>query len=140
MRDLRSEFNGQVALASAAKAKSGSPFVSAAIDLAGFEGCMIVATAGALGTEENTYTISLTDGITNAAADTPAAGYLVGAAVHEYHPSGPAIDTSSTVKLASYIGGKRWIKVILTVAGSGTGSGVIGINVIRGKAKYSPVA
>ena len=77
MRDLRSDYNGTVALAFAAKAKSGSPFTSAAIDLNGFEGCMIVATAGALGTEVDTYTVSLTDGATNAAADTPVAGYPV---------------------------------------------------------------
>ena len=139
MRDLRSDFNGTVALASGAKAKSGSPFTSAAIDLNGFEGCMIVATAGALGAQENTYTVSLTDGETNAAADTPVAGYLIGSIVHQVQTS-PAIDTSSTVKLASYVGGKRWIKVILTVAGGGSGSGVVGNDVIRGTAKYSPVA
>ena len=139
MRDLRSDYNGTVALASGAKAKSGSPFTSAAIDLNGFQGCMIVATAGALGTEVDTYTVRLTDGATSAAADTPVSGYLVGSIVHEYSSS-PAVDTSSTVKLAAYIGGKRWIKVILTVAGSGTGSGVTGISVIRGKAKYAPVA
>jgi len=140
MRDLRSDFNGTIALAFAAKAKSGSPFTSAAIDLNGFEGCMIVATAGALGTEVDTYTVSCTDGATNAAADTPVAGYLLGSAVHQYATTPVAIDTSSTVKLASYVGGKRWIKVILTVAGSGTGSGVVGIDVIRGHPKYSPVA
>ena len=140
MRDLRSDFNGTIALAFAAKAKSGSPFTSAAIDLNGFEGCMIVATAGALGTEVDTYTVSLTDGATNAAADTPVAGYLLGSIVHQYATTPVAIDTSSTVKLASYVGGKRWIKVILTVAGSGTGSGVVGIDVIRGHPKYSPVA
>jgi len=140
MRDLRSDYNGTIALAFAAKAKSGSPFTSAAIDLNGFEGCMIVATAGALGTEVDTYTVSCTDGATNAAADTPVAGYLLGSAVHQYATTPVAIDTSSTVKLASYVGGKRWIKVILTVAGSGTGSGVVGIDVIRGHPKYSPVA
>ena len=140
MRDLRSDYNGTIALAFAAKAKSGSPFTSAAIDLNGFEGCMIVATAGALGTEVDTYTVSLTDGATNAAADTPVAGYLLGSIVHQYATTPVAIDTSSTVKLASYVGGKRWIKVILTVAGSGTGSGVVGIDVIRGHPKYSPVA
>ena len=140
MRDLRSEYNGTIALALAAKAKSGSPFTSAAIDLNGFSGCMIVATAGALGTEVNTYTVSCTDGATNAAADTPVSNYLIGSAVHQYATTPVAIDTSSTVKLAAYVGGKRWIKVILTVAGSGTGSGVVGINVIRGKAKYAPVA
>ena len=140
MRDLRSDFNGTIALASAAKAKSGSPFTSAAIDLNGFDGCMIVATAGALGTQVNTYTVSITDGATNAAADTPVAGYLIGSCVHEYATTPAAIDTSSTVKLAAYVGGKRWIKVILTVAGAGTGSGVIGIDVIRGHPKYSPVA
>lgn len=138
MRDLRSDYSGTIALASAAKAKSGSPFTSAAIDLNGFQGCMIVAAAGALGTEVDTYTVSLTDGATNAAADTPVAGYLIQSIVHQYATTPVGIDTSSTVKLASYVGGKRFIKVILTVAGSGTGSGVIGINVIRGKAKYAP--
>jgi hypothetical protein len=140
MRDLRSDFNGTIALALAAKAKSGSPFTSSAIDLAGFEGCMLEFTAGALGTEVNTYTLTITDGDTNAAADTPVTGYMIGTPVHQYATTPAAIDTSSTVKLASYIGGKRWIKVILTVAGTGTGSGVCGVNVIRGHAKHAPVA
>jgi len=139
MRDLRSDFNGTVALASGAKAKASSPFTSAAIDLLGFDACMIVATSIALGTQVNTYTVTITDGATSAAADTPVAGYLIGSIVHEYNSS-PAVDTSSTVKLAAYVGGKRYIKVILTVAGAGTGSGIVGIDVIRGHPKYSPVA
>jgi hypothetical protein len=137
---MRSDYNGTIALALAAKAKSGSPFTSSAIDLAGFDGCMLVFTAGALGTEVNTYTLSCTHGDTNAAAEMPPAGYLIGTPVHQYATTPLAIDTSSTVKLASYVGGKRWIKVILTVVGSGTGSGVVGVNVIRGHPKYSPVA
>ena len=138
MRD-QSNFSGVIALALAAKAKSGSPFTSSAIDLNGFEGCMLVFTAGALGTEVNTYTLTITDGATNAAADTPAAGYLRGTAVHEYATTPVAIDTSSTVKISSYIGGKRWIKVILTVAGSGSGSGVVGVEVVKALPKHAPI-
>jgi len=139
MRDQARDFNGAIALAFAAKAKSGSPFTSSAIDLNGFEGCSLVFTAGALGTEINTYTLTVTDGATNAAADTPATA-LLGNAVHQYATTPTAIDTSSTVKISSYIGGKRFIKVILTVAGSGTGSGVVGVDVIRGHPKHSPVS
>jgi len=138
MRD-QSNFSGAVAHAFAAKAKSGSPFTSSAIDLNGYEGCSLIFTAGALGTEINTYTLTITDGDTNAAADTPAVG-LLGSAVHEYATTPVAIDSSNTVKIASYIGGKRWIKVILTVAGSGTGSGVVGVVVLKGHPKYQPVA
>jgi|GEM_PF-1705455 len=136
MRD-QSNFVGEIALALAAKAKASSPFTSSAIDLDGFDGCTLVFEAGALGTQVNTYTISVTDGATNAAADTPATA-LLGDAVHEYDDS-PAVDTSSTVKVASYVGGKRYIKVILTVAGAGTGSGVCGVTVLKGHPKYQPV-
>ena len=137
MRD-QSNFKGEIALAPAAKAKSGSPFTSSAIDLAGYEGCSLVFHAGALGTEVNTYTLTVTDGATNAAADTPATA-LLGDAVHEYHTSPTTYDTSSTVAVSSYVGGKRYIKVILTVAGAGTGSGVVGIDVLKGHPAYSPV-
>ena len=65
MRDQR-HFVGAIAHAFAAKAKSGSPFTSAAIDLKGFNGCTLVFTAGALGTEVDTYTLTVTDGDTNA--------------------------------------------------------------------------
>jgi hypothetical protein len=139
MRDQRN-FSGTIALALAAKAKSGSPFTSSAIDLSGYDGCTLVFTAGALGTEIDTYVLTITDGDTNAAADTPVAGYLLGTATHQYATTPVAIDTSSTVKISSYVGGKRWIKVILTVAGSGTGSGVVGVDVLKGHAKYQPVA
>lgn len=138
MRDQR-DFSGAIAHAFAAKAKSGSPFTSSAIDLNGFDGCTLVFTAGALGTEVNTYTLTVTDGDTNAAADTPATA-LLGNAVHQYATTPVAIDSSSTVKVSSYVGGKRWIKVILTVAGSGTGSGVVGVVVLKGHPKHSPVA
>jgi hypothetical protein len=138
MRDQR-HFSGVIAHALAAKAKASSPFTSAAIDLSGFEGCTLVFTAGALGTQVNTYTLTVTDGDTDAAADTPAVG-LLSNAVHEYATTPVAIDSSNTVKVASYIGGKRWIKVILTVAGSGTGSGVVGVDVLKGHPKRSPVA
>lgn len=137
MRD-QSNFKGAIALDFAAKAKSGSPFTSSAIDLSGYEGCSLVFTAGALGTQVNTYTLTVTDGDTNAAADTPATA-LLGDAVHEYHTSPTTYDTSNTVAVSSYIGGKRWIKVILTVAGAGTGSGVVGVVVLKGHPKYQPV-
>lgn len=136
MRD-QSNFVGVIALAEAAKAKSGSPFTSSAIDLLGFEGCTLVFDAAALGAEINTYTLTVTDGATSAAADTPATA-LLGDAVHT-KSSEPAVDTSSTVKVSSYIGGKRYIKVILTVAGSGTGSGVVGVTVLKGHPAYQPV-
>lgn len=138
MRDS-SNFVGTIALALAAKAKSGSPFTSSAIDLAGYEGATLIFTAGALGTEVNSYTISCLDGSTNAAADTPVSGYLLGSAVHNYHNVGGSDDTSSTVKIASYIGAKRWIKVVLTVTGAGTGSGVVGVTVLKGRAHFEPV-
>lgn len=134
----QSNFVGTIALALAAKAKSGSPFTSSAIDLNGYEGCTLVFEAGALGSEINTYTISVTDGATNAAADTPATD-LLGDTVHQYATTPVAIDTSSTIKVASYVGGKRYIKVIITVAGSGTGSGVCGVTVLKGQPKYQPV-
>ena len=137
MRDQR-HFSGTIALALAAKAKSGSPFTSSAIDLNGYDGCTLVFTAGALGTEVDIYTLTVTDGATNAAADTPATA-LLGDVTHEYATTPVAIDTSSTVAVSSYIGGKRWIKVILTVTGSGTGSGVAGVTVLKGRPKYQPV-
>ena len=137
MRD-QSNFVGAIALAPAAKAKSGSPFTSSAIDLAGFDGCTLVIHAGALGTEVNSYTVTVTDGDTNTAASTPATA-LLGDTVHNYHNVGGSDDTSSTVKVASYVGGKRWIKVILTVTGSGTGSGVIGVDVLKGHPAHQPV-
>lgn len=136
MRD-QSNFVGTIALALAAKAKSGSPFTSSAIDLNGYEGCTLVFTAGALGTEVNSYTLSVTDGATNTAGDTPADA-LLGDTVHSYHITGTE-DTSSTVLIASYIGNKRYIKPIITVAGSGTGSGVCGVTVIKGHPRYEPV-
>ncbi len=137
MRD-QSNFVGEIALALAAKAKSGTPFVSSAIDLNGFEGCTLVFTAAALGTEVNTYTIEVTDGVTSAAGDTPDVG-LIGDVQHEYHTSPGTYDTSGTVAVSCYVGGKRYVKISLAVAGSGTGSGVCGVTVLKGHAKYEPV-
>jgi hypothetical protein len=138
MRDS-SNYVGTIALALAAKAKTGSPFSSSAIDLYGYEGCTLVFEAAALGTQVNSYTISCTDGDTNAAADTPVTGYLLGSAVHNYHNVGGSDDTSNTVKIASYVGAKRWIKVILTVTGAGSGSGVVGVTVLKGRPHFEPV-
>jgi hypothetical protein len=139
MRDA-SNYVGTIALALAAKAKSGSPFTSSAIDLAGYDGCTLIFTAGALGTEINSYTISCTDGDTNTAASTPIVGYLLGSAVHSYHNVGGSDDTSNTVKVASYVGARRYIKVIVTVTGAGTGSGIVGVTVLKGRAHLEPVA
>lgn len=136
MRTQR-DFSGTIALALAAKAKTGSPFTSSAIDLSGYEGCTLLLEAGALGTQANLYSLTATDGDTSAAADTPAFD-LVGNATHSYHITGSE-DTSSTVAVSSYIGGRRYIKCVLTVTGAGSGSGVVGVTVLKGHPKY-PVA
>lgn len=139
MKDTYHDQKGVLGLAYAAKAKSGSPFTSAAIDLQGFEAATVFAASGELGTQENDYTFKLTECADVGGSYTDvASGDILGTAPVFDCPSGGTAAEDDTVKQFAYVGYKRYIKVVLTVAGAGTGSGIVGATVVKGHPRHAP--
>ena len=139
MKDLYHNLKGSPALNPQALAKTGSPFTGTEVNLKG-DSALIVVQAGALGTQVNTYTFELQESDVSGSGFTPVADAdLLGSEpVFEYATS-PAKDESNTIKTFGYIGIKGYLKLVVTVAGAGTGSGIIGAAVIVGDARHRPV-
>jgi hypothetical protein len=134
--DLIHNEKHSVSLPAAAYTKAGGAVDGAEIDTFGAERVLIQALSGALGAQVNVYEIELT------ASDTAGAGH---AAVPDAELIGtePTFNQavaadSNAVKLFEYVGGKRYVKANLKVpTGAGTGSGVVGANVILGGLRHS---
>jgi hypothetical protein len=139
MRDLYHGFSAALGLQAGAKAKSGSPFEGPTIDLQGFEGALVIAAAGALGTEINTYAFGLTESDEDDSGFAPVdPGDILGTPpVFEYGTAGDP-DESGDVKAFGYVGSKRYLRLTLDVAGAGTGSGIVGAVIVRGFPRHAP--
>lgn len=141
MKDLRHNLLPAVSLPAAVRAKSGGAVEGAAINLAGYEGALIEFFSGALGTEVNVYEVEIVEcdavGGTYTAVG---ADDLIGTEPTLAYSSSPALDESNTAKTVGYIGSKQFIRANLKApTGSGTGSGIVGANVIKGIARHNPV-
>jgi hypothetical protein len=141
MKDLRHSILPVVSLPAAARSKASGAVTGEAIDLASVEGALIEFFAGALGTEVNVYGIEIVECATVGGSYTAVADAdLIGTEPTLTYSSSPALDESNTVKTVAYIGSKQFIRVNLVApTGSGTGSGIVGANVLKGFARHNPV-
>jgi len=141
MKDIYHDLLPEVSLPAAAYTKAGGAVTGNVIDLAGFDGAVIEAFSGALGAQINSYELELQE------SDAAGSGFaavadadLVGTEPTFVHTDAPDVDDSSKVKTFGYIGAKRYLRVDLKVpTGAGTGSGVIGANIIKGRPRHAPV-
>lgn len=111
---------------------------SSLLDLAGYEGALIIVQVGALtGVDGSNYlTPTLQECATTADADftSVAAGNIEGAFT--------AIDAAaedSLVQVVGYKGTSRYIRVLLDYTGSGISAGIVGVIGILGKPRHAPV-
>ncbi|MFK5949266.1 MAG: hypothetical protein QM500_10920 [Methylococcales bacterium] len=125
MKDLQSKIRLAVALAIAVRTASAN---GSGIDLQGFNSAVVVLTPGTI--TDGTHTPKVQESDDDSTYTDVAATDLVGTL---------ADLTSDTVQKVGYKGNKRYIRVVLTVAGTTTG-GIYGALAVRGDADLSPVA
>lgn len=105
-------------------------------NLAGYDACMVIVHGGVVTDGTHTPKLQEADDDGNGAAGTyadVAAADLVGSFTALTSSNDPLIQK------VGYKGTKKWVRVVLTTAGSTTG-GVIGALIVRGEAGKSPVA
>jgi hypothetical protein len=102
------------------------------VDLLGYGAAAVLATVGAW--TDGTHTLKLQESSDNSTWTDVAAIDLAGA----FTPVSSAAGQNASQKV-SYIGNRRYIRAVLTVAGATTGA-VVGVLVLRGRAAVSPVA
>lgn len=127
-RDLVSNMSAVASLAPKARTTSEN---GAGVDLRDYRSAAVVVVAGAI--TDGTHTIEIQDSADNSTFAPVAAAYLQG--------TEPVLDTNDDDSLVSigYIGGKRYIRVVSTVAEATTG-GVYGALVVRGRPVSGPVS
>jgi hypothetical protein len=135
--DLRNNLLSKVSLPAAAYTKAGGAITGAAIDTAGFEKKLVECFSGDLGAQVNVYEVELTE------SDAAGSGFTA-VADADLIGTEPTFDQaaaeSNTVKTFEYVGQKRYLKANLKApTGAGTGSGVIGANIVLGGARHAPV-
>lgn len=128
MRDLSHNLGVVAALVPQVLAATDT---SAAIDLLGFDSAMLVVNTGAIASAGN-FTAKLQESDTTTSGDFTdvAAGDLIGTL--------PAVLVASTVYKQSYIGNKRYVRLV-TTKNSGT-SIAAGAVIVKGHASSRPVA
>jgi hypothetical protein len=90
-------------------------------DLAGFQACEIVVGCGAI--TDGTHTPSVQESDDNSSFTAVAAGDLIGAL---------AACTANAVQRVAYKGGKRYVRVVMTIAGATTGA-LTSAHIVRGR-------
>jgi hypothetical protein len=106
----------------------------ATVDLAGFEGALIVIAAGTI-TDGTLYTWELKESDDNSTFTAVAAADLVGT-----ESTFTAASEDNVVKSFSYIGSKRYVRVDLkTISGSPVTGGVFSAVVVKGAARHNAV-
>lgn len=134
MRDLAHSIKSALALAPAAKTATGNGLD---IDLSGYEAVAFNLVTGTI--TDGTHTPKLQEADDNGSgapgtyADVAAAG-LIGAFTALTTGAG---NGGSAVQEVGYIGGKRWVRIVVTVTGATTG-GVYGATAVYGKARNLP--
>ena len=142
MKDLHHNLLPKVSLPAAAYTKAGGAVLGTVIDLQGFDGALIEGFSGALGAQINSYELELQHSDAESTGfEAVEAADIIGAEPTFVHTDVPDLDESNTVKTFGYIGARRYLRVDLKVpTGAGTGSGVVGANVILGFPRHAPVA
>lgn len=125
MRDLKSNLGPAQSLAPAARTATAN---GTGVDLRDFDGAMVMFDVGTItdGTHTPKIQESDDDSTYNDVAADDQLGTLVALA-------------SNTIQKISYIGNKRYVRAVSTVAGATTG-GVYSATVVRGLPHRSPVA
>lgn len=128
VKDLHNNLNGVISLPFATRTASAT---GASVDLSGFNGAEVFVVSGTI--TDGTHAFKLQDSDDNTTfADVPASG-LLGTA--------PTFGATSDDAIArfGYIGGKRYVRVAVTVSGA-TSGGLYGAIVVRGYPTHAPVA
>jgi len=123
-RDLYNELSGAISLAPAARTATAN---GTGVDLAGYEGALITIVAGTI--TDGTHTIDIQESSDNTTFTSVAAADLIG--------TEPVLNntTNNQVSKVGYIGSKRYVRVVSTVASATTG-GVYAAIVERGAARH----
>jgi hypothetical protein len=128
MRDLKNNFDAVISLAPAARTASAN---GSGVDLSGYGGAMVLVTTGLI--TDATHTIEVQESEDNATFTAVADADLQGT-----EPAIGAADDNKVYRVG-YLGNKRYVRVVVTVAGATTG-GVLGASVVRGLPRYAPLA
>lgn len=125
--DQKTKFNHAASLFPAARTATAN---GTGVDLQGFDAATVCITTGVI--TDGTHTISLQESDDNSTFTNVVAADLLGTA--------PAIATTddNVVFRFGYIGNKRYVRVVTTVASATTG-GIYDAVVIRGRAHINPV-
>ena len=124
MLDLKNNFD---VISTAAPSARTATFNSTGVDLANYDGAMVVIHPGTI--TDGTHTPTLQESSDNSTFSAVAASDMIGTL---------AAIATNTVQRVGYIGSKRYIRLNVTVAGATTG-GVYGANVVRGVSKKKPL-
>ena len=128
MKDLANNLSIVQSLAPASRTANAN---GAAVDLQGYEGALILISTGAITDGTHTFEVQESDDGTTFTA--VANSDLIGT-----EPAVGATNDNTDYKIG-YIGSKRYVRVVVTVAGA-TNGGVYGAWVIRGYPRHAPVA
>lgn len=125
MRDLKSKIDVVQSITPAAKTATGN---GTGVDLQGFGSAMVVFHPGTI--TDGTHTPTIEESDDNSAFTAVAAADTQGTL---------AALASNVIQRVGYIGTKRYIRAVVTVAGASTG-GVYGATVVRGNPALAPTA
>jgi hypothetical protein len=119
-------------LPAAARLSGASPFKGVAVDLLGYDAAEAIVLAGVW--TDGTHTPKLQESVDTTDGDfgDVAAGDMIGT----FTAITSAL-TASNAQRVSYVGSKRYIRIVLTTAATTSGAYVDG-GVLRLKAKYEP--
>lgn len=123
MRNLKDLLSPVASLRPAARTATAT---GSGVDLQGYEGAVVVFTAGVL--TDGTHTPKLQESHDNSTFTDVAAGDQIGTLANL---------ASNTDQVVGYIGSKRYLRAVITVSGATTGM-VNGAYVLRGFARHQP--
>ncbi len=129
MRDLKSNIDVAQSLAPAARTASAN---GSAVDLEGYDSAVGEFSAGAW--TDGTHTPKLQDSDDNVTYTDVDAAYLQGS-----FTAVSGAGQQNAAQRVGYIGGKRYVRGVVTVAGATTGA-LSGFNVVRGNPRRGPLA
>lgn len=95
-----------------ANADGTTAYTGSAIDMLGFNSLVITASAVYSAADAATYTLSLTHSDDNSSYEAATGDYIIG-------PSA-ALSGSATVQKIGYVGGRRYVKLVVTPSAAAT--------------------
>jgi hypothetical protein len=124
MQDLKNNIEPALSLNPAARTSSTN---GSAVDLQGYESALVLVHCGAL--TDGTHTPSVEH------SDASGSGYAAVAAADLVGTL--AACTANAIQAVSYIGAKRYIRVVLTVAGAPSTGAIVEAMVARGNERHA---